>query len=52
MKATAQSFLRRYQRLAENPLATREQVEAARVLVRTCEGLLASLSEAGSDTDA
>ena len=30
----------------------REQVEAARVLVRTCEGLLANLSEAGSDTDA
>lgn len=36
--------LQRWQRRAENPLSTPEQVTAARTLVRTCEGLLASLA--------
>ena len=43
LSVTARTFLHRYQRLAENPLATREQVEAARILVRTCEGLLVTI---------
>ncbi len=30
----------RWQRRAENPAATRERAQAARVLVRTCEGIL------------
>lgn len=33
----------RWQRRAENPAATRERSQAARVLVRTCEGILANL---------
>lgn len=35
--------LARWQRRAENPLSSREVAEAARTLVRTCEGLLAAL---------
>ena len=31
----------RWHRRAEHPMASREEVEAARVLIRTCEGLLA-----------
>jgi hypothetical protein len=35
-----------WQGLAENPLASRDVVDAARVLVRTCEGLLVDAAEA------
>ena len=35
--------LARWQRRAENPLSSREVADAARVLVRTCEGMLVSL---------
>ncbi|HEX3623085.1 MAG TPA: dynamin family protein [Acidimicrobiales bacterium] len=38
--------LARWQRLAENPIATGEAVDAARVLIRTCEALAASIPTA------
>ncbi len=37
----ALAALRRWQRHAENPMLTRRSADACRVLVRTCEGLLA-----------
>jgi hypothetical protein len=42
--------LDRWQRLAGNPIATRPTVEAARVLVRTCEALAASLAPSSAAT--
>lgn len=36
----------RWKRRAENPLASRDEVEAARVVVRSCEGMLAALDPA------
>jgi hypothetical protein len=33
----------RWQRRAENPLSSRDAVDASRVLIRTCEGLLANI---------
>ncbi len=38
--------LSRWQRRAENPISTRETVEAARVLIRTCEGILVTMAAA------
>jgi len=40
VRRTVQQQLARWQRRAENPMSDRSTVEAARVLVRTCEGLL------------
>jgi hypothetical protein len=40
VRAAAVSAHAAWQGLAENPLASRDVVEAARVLVRTCEGIL------------
>ena len=40
-RAAAEQHLR-WQRRAESPAATRERAEAARVLVRTCEGILST----------
>jgi hypothetical protein len=40
VRAAAVTAHATWQGLAENPLASRDVVEAARVLVRTCEGLL------------
>jgi hypothetical protein len=34
----------RWRRRAENPASTRPVADAARVIVRTCEGILSSLS--------
>ena len=42
-RAVASDALARWQYRAEDPLASRDAVEAARVVVRTCEGILASL---------
>jgi hypothetical protein len=44
VRISLQSALARWQILAENPLASREAVTGARVLVRTAEGLLAATS--------
>jgi hypothetical protein len=38
----------RWQRRAESPMASREASDAARVLVRTCEGLIEAASGAGA----
>lgn len=43
LKAAAQEALAKWQKRAENPLSSRDVAEAARTLVRTCEGMLASL---------
>jgi Dynamin family len=43
--AAALSALGEWQRRAENPLLNRRFVQAARVLVRTCEGLLAEIDQ-------
>ena len=40
---TVQAALTKWKRRAENPLSTREVADAARVLVRTCEGMLVAL---------
>jgi hypothetical protein len=40
----ANAALARWQRRAENPLTSYELVVAARVAVRSCEGMLADLS--------
>lgn len=37
------SAIGKWQRRAEHPMATRQQAEAARVVVRSCEGMLAEL---------
>jgi hypothetical protein len=43
-RAVALATLGDWRRRAENPLSSRQFVHAARVIVRTCEGLLADLS--------
>jgi hypothetical protein len=43
LREAALEALRGWQRRAESPLADRGQVDAARTLVRTCEGLLATI---------
>ena len=43
LRAAALSVLATWQRRAENPLSSRAEADAARVLIRTCEGLLANL---------
>ena len=40
LRRAAQEALLRWQRRAESPMASRESADAARVLVRTCEGIL------------
>jgi hypothetical protein len=45
--ATFAGVLARWQRRAENPITTGQAAEAARILVRTCEALAASLPRAG-----
>ena len=42
------SALTKWQRRAESPMSSREVSDAARVLVRTCEGLLAATSTTGA----
>jgi hypothetical protein len=42
VQAALQRAVGRWQRRAENPLSSRDVVDASRVLVRTCEGMLAS----------
>jgi hypothetical protein len=42
VRAAAAEMLARWQRRAESPMASREVADAARVLVRTCEGILAA----------
>lgn len=44
LRAALVAELQRWQRKAENPLATPDGVTAARTLIRTCEGLLAGLA--------
>lgn len=44
-RTAAASALARWRRRAESPLAGPADVEAARTLVRTCEGMLAGLAE-------
>lgn len=41
IRAAASAELSRWQRRAENPMASREMADAARTLVRTCEAILA-----------
>ena len=41
VRAAVQTELARWQKKAESPMATPEMADAARVLVRTCEGMLA-----------
>jgi hypothetical protein len=43
VRAALNEALARWQRRAEAPLASAQAVEAARVVVRTCEALVASL---------
>jgi 50S ribosome-binding GTPase len=43
LRSAAQEAMARWQTRAENPLSSREASDAARVLVRTCEGMLAAL---------
>ncbi len=44
LREAASEALGRWQRRAESPVASREARDGARVLVRTCEGILASLA--------
>jgi predicted GTPase len=44
IRAAAAEQLTRWQRRAESPLASRDVTEAARILVRSCEAILADLS--------
>src|SRR5581483_8503688 len=44
VRVALQNAIGRWQRRAENPLTSREASEAARVLIRTCEGLLVDVS--------
>jgi hypothetical protein len=46
LTAAAKEALARWQRRAENPLTPHEMVVAARVAVRSCEGMLADLGRA------
>jgi hypothetical protein len=43
--ATAQQALARWQRRAENPLTSYEMTVAARIAIRSCEGMLARLDQ-------
>jgi hypothetical protein len=43
MRHALQNSIGRWQRRAESPMSSREVADAARVLVRTCEGLLVQL---------
>jgi len=43
LATTAEQALARWQRRAENPMTTYEMTVAARVAVRSCEGMLAGL---------
>jgi hypothetical protein len=45
VRSAAASVMGRWQRRAESPLSGPADVEAARTLVRTCEGMLAALAE-------
>jgi hypothetical protein len=45
--SAANAALARWQRRAENPMTAHEMVVAARIAVRSCEGMLADLSRAG-----
>jgi hypothetical protein len=45
VSAALSEALARWQRRAENPLASGDVVDAARVVVRTCEGMAATLAE-------
>ena len=47
LRDAASTALARWRRRAESPLAGPADVDAARTLVRTCEGLLADVSAAG-----
>jgi hypothetical protein len=40
IRTALQNAIARWQRRAENPLSSREVADAARVLIRTCEGML------------
>jgi len=42
------SAVSKWKRRAENPMASREQVDASMVIVRSCEGLLADLFESSA----
>jgi hypothetical protein len=44
IREAATDAMSRWRRRAENPASTRPVADAARVIVRTCEGILASLS--------
>jgi hypothetical protein len=46
VRTAIQEALARWQRRAENPLSSRTTAEAARVAVRTCEGLMLQLVSA------
>jgi len=43
VRRALQNAIGRWQRRAESPMSTREMADAARVVIRTCEGLLVSL---------
>ncbi len=46
--AALSGAISKWKRRAENPMASREQVDASMVIVRSCEGLLADLFESSS----
>jgi hypothetical protein len=46
--AAAQDAMARWQKKAESPLSSPELAAAARVLIRTCEGILVDLSRSGT----
>ncbi len=48
IRRTAMEVMSRWQVRAESPMSSRDVVDAARALVRTCEGILAGLSSAQS----
>ena len=43
VRRALQNALGRWPRRAESPMSSREVADAARVVIRTCEGLLVSL---------
>ena len=48
LAAEARGVLARWRRVSENPLTARSAVEACRVVIRSCEGVLADCT--GSET--
>jgi len=48
LTAALGAAISKWKRRAENPMASREQVDASMVIVRSCEGLLADLFESSS----